>query len=201
MTLQQCHIANALIGKRTVFPASIFWQYFAFVRAGDLRSFPHTTENRRSSLWITMLSFVKSHLIKMKRVKLTTVRYKISDESAEDGSTEIFSQLPGRQKISRTWNTKCKEAVKHLNMLTHIVEDTESLKQVHALLHQCIKIFNQASLKDDGLILEKPEKFKRFSKSNSASSKSARMNTTFKENTKATRRNPFSGRHGSRPGQ
>ena len=120
------------------------------------------------------------------------------DESAKDSSTEIFAELPGKRKISTTWNTKCKEAIKHLNTLTHIVEDNESLKQVYALLHQCIEIFNKASLKNEGLILEKPENFKRISKSNSAGTKSATTNTTFNEIPKAKRKNPFSGRHGSK---
>ena len=154
----------------------------------------------RESPFLTLdndVLFCKESLVKNETIEVDHCTLQ-DNESAEDGSTEIFSELPGRKKISRTWNTKCKEAIKHLNTLTHIVDDTESLKQVHALLHQCIEIFNQASLKDDGLILEKPEKFKRISKSNSASSKSTKTNTTFKEIPKATRRNPFSGRHGSR---
>lgn len=52
------------------------------------------------------------------------------------------SKLPDRQKSSRTWNTKCKEALKHVTSLTHIVDNTESLKEVYTLLQDCIYLIS-----------------------------------------------------------
>lgn len=52
------------------------------------------------------------------------------------------SKLPNRQKSSRTWNTKCKEALKHVTSLTHIVDNTESLKEVYTLLQDCIYLIS-----------------------------------------------------------
>ena len=65
------------------------------------------------------------------------------------------SKLPVRPKSCRTWNTKCKEAIKQVTSLTHIVDDTESLKEVYSLLHDCINVLNNATQKE-GLVLEKP---------------------------------------------
>lgn len=66
------------------------------------------------------------------------------------------SALPERPKSSRTWNTKCKEAIKEVTTVTHIVDDTESLKEVYTLLHDCINILSNAAqkLKEEGLVLE-----------------------------------------------
>ena len=110
---------------------------------------------------------------------------------------ENLSDLPGRQKLCRTWNTKCREAIKQLTSLTHIVDDTESLKQVHALLRESIEVLNKAALKDDGLVLENPVKLKLKPKPNSTASKTGKTNT-LKEIPHAKSKHPFSGRHGER---
>ena len=113
------------------------------------------------------------------------------------------SKLPDRQKYSRTWNTKCKEAIKQVTSLTPIVDDTESLKEVYTLLHDCIDILSNAAQKEEGLVMEKPRNMgSKSSTSVSSTSKSSTSksgsSSSFKEIPKAKSRNPFSGRHGER---
>ena len=109
------------------------------------------------------------------------------------------SKLPVRPKSCRTWNTKCKEAIKQVTSLTHIVDDTESLKEVYTLLHDCINVLSNAAQKEEGLALEKPRN-KDTSKSSTSKSTTSKSGTSssFKEIPKAKTRNPFSGRHGER---
>ena len=108
-------------------------------------------------------------------------------------------KLPVRPKSCRTWNTKCKEAIKQVTSLIHIVDDTESLKEVYTLLHDCINVLSNAAQKEEGLVLEKP-KNKGTSKSSTSKSTTSKSGTSgsFKEIPKAKTRNPFSGRHGER---
>ena len=119
------------------------------------------------------------------------------------------SKLPDRQKSRRTWNTKCKEALKHVTSLTHIVDNTESLKEVYTLLKDCINILSNAAQKEEGLVLEKPlnkgtskSSTPKSSPSESSTFKSStsksKSSSSFKEIPIAKSRNPFSGRHGER---
>ena len=113
------------------------------------------------------------------------------------------SKLPVRPKSCRTWNTKCKEAIKQVTSLTHIVDDTESLKELYTFLHDCINVLSNAAQKEEGLVLEKPRN-KDTSKSSTSKSTTSKSGTSssFKENENPKRktktRNPFSGRHGER---
>ena len=96
--------------------------------------------------------------------------------------------------------TKCKEAIKQVTSLTHIVDDTETLKEVYTLLHDCIDILSNAAQKEEGLVLEKPRnKGSKSSTSASSTSKSSTSksgsSSSFKEIPKAKPKspNPFSG--------
>ena len=133
-------------------------------------------------------------------------------ENKVHGPNSIFdeepSKLPDRQKSRRTWNTKCKEALKQVTTLTHIVDNTESLKEVYTLLHDCINILSNAA-QEEGIVLEKPRN-KGTSKSSSSKSSMSESSTfksstskpgsssSFKEIPIAESRNPFTGRHGER---
>ena len=100
------------------------------------------------------------------------------------------SEIPQRQKYSRGWNTKCKEGIKNVTSLLHIVDDVDSLKETFTLIQKCSNILSKAAQKEEGIILENPKPRPTSSKCSSDSG--------FKEIPKAQQRHPFSGRHGSR---
>ena len=133
---------------------------------------------------------------------------KIDEEEAEEDAKVLSpnvsfdeepSKLPVRPKSCRTWNTKCKEAIKQVSSLTHIVDDTESLKEVYTLLHDCINVLSNAAQKEEGLVLEKSRN-KGTSKSSTSKPTTSKSgsSSSFKEIPKAKTQNPFSGRHGER---
>ena len=81
-------------------------------------------------------------------------------ESSEEEvpGTEVFckqaipSEIPQHQKYSRGWSTKCKEGIKNVTSLLHIVDDVDSLKETYALIQECINILSKAANKEDGII-------------------------------------------------
>jgi len=111
-------------------------------------------------------------------------------ENKVHGSNVIFdeepSKLPDKLKSRKTWNTKCKEAIKEVISLTHIsVDDTESLKELCSLVHDCINILSNAAQKEEGLVLEKPPT-KGTSKSSTSKSSTSESSTSKSSTSKSS---------------
>ena len=111
-------------------------------------------------------------------------------EEMGSGEEAIPSEIPQRPKYSRGWSTKCKEGIKNVTSLLHIVDDVHSLKETCALIQECINILSKAANKEDSIILEKPKPKSTLSQ--------PCTDSVFKEIPKAPKRHPFSGRHGIR---
>lgn len=103
------------------------------------------------------------------------------------------SEFPKQLKRSRGWDTKCKEGIKQVTSLLHIVDDEDSLKKAHKLIYDCIDILDKAANKEEGLILNKAvTKLKSTPSSSTITSETCSL----RDIPKAKRKHPFSGRHG-----
>ena len=196
-------------------PCKHFLAVFRYFKGWGFDKFP---EHYKESPFLTLDHFV---VFRKEPIANTDEREAVEEAILENkvhGPDNIFdeepSKLPDRQKSPRTWNTKCKEALKQVTTLTHVVDNTESLKEVYTLLNDCINILSNAAQKEEGLVLEKPRNKGTFqaSTSKSSSSKSSisesstfksstsksGSSSSFKELPKAKSRNPFTGRHGER---
>lgn len=166
-------------------PCKHFLAVFSNFKGWGFDKFP---AHYRESPFLTL----DKEFVFLKQVPINTVETEVPVQEDVVTATHVtfdekLSALPERQKASRTWNSKCKEAIKQVTSLTHIVDDTESLKEVYTLLHECITILTSSAQKEEGIVLEKPQ----------TSSKSGNQ-PCFKEIPKAKSRQPFSGRHGER---
>ncbi|PFX22793.1 hypothetical protein AWC38_SpisGene12689 [Stylophora pistillata] len=142
---------------------------------------PHYLHDRPSSLVNHCLDRLWS------ATKMEKECIQLTDE--ERGSFKVKSLDPNTQ--GRWYNLSFGDAETMPNSLTHIVDYTESLKEVYTLLRDCIHILSNAVQKEEGLVLKKPPATcTSTSKSGSASS--------FQEIPKAKTRQPFSDRHSRR---
>ena len=72
-------------------------------------------------------------------------------------------------------------SLKTSHIINYNVDNTESLKEVYTLLHDCINILSNAAQREEGLVLEKPRNKDTSKSTTSKSSKSE--SSTFKSST------------------
>jgi hypothetical protein len=67
----------------------------------------------------------------------------LSTMSATNKSVSRLQSSPKQDSISINWSAKCKEGVKQITSLLHVVDDNDILKEAHSLVTSCIELLNR----------------------------------------------------------
>jgi hypothetical protein len=111
----------------------------------------------------------------------------------------LADKLQRKPSSHRTEAARCRERLGQIKNLTYVAEGWKNanvLKEVKVKLDECYKILTDASPKENGLVLEVPEK-KDISTSQSKR-QSVKSSTLFKPIPQPLKKNPYSGRSGER---
>ena len=101
-------------------------------------------------------------------------------------------ELKRKSSLHRTEAACCRERLAQIRNLTYVAEGWESaavLKQVKLKLDECYKLLNDASPKENGLVLEVPERKEASAKDKCPSSQPT---TSFKPIPQPIKKNPTS---------
>ncbi|CAB4018091.1 Hypothetical predicted protein [Paramuricea clavata] len=133
------------IGKEIDFLANTFWLYFHITLIVDLISYLQSIKIRHFLLWTKMWSFEAKPFLVSKRSK-----------AKKKWNCQKYLQFVNViRQSSINWNAKCKEGVKQITLLLHVVDDNDALKDAYSLVTSCIEVLNRATNKEEGLIFEK----------------------------------------------
>ena len=105
-----------------------------------------------------------------------------------------------KQQDNINWGAKCKEGVKQITSLLHVVDDNDTLKEAYSFVTSCIEVLNRTTSKEEGLILENngESKTSNSSCSKNYGQKKCLKTKRFKDLPKAKRKDKQSGRVGIR---
>ncbi|XP_028402994.1 uncharacterized protein LOC114525772 [Dendronephthya gigantea] len=120
-------------------------------------------------------------------------------KNEKDVTPTLVDELKRKPSSHRTEAARCREKLGQIKNLTYVAEGWENanvLNQVKVKLDECYKLLTDASPKENGLVLEAPEK-KTTACTSKANGKSHSTNP-FKPIPQLLKKNPWSGRSGEK---